>query len=383
MNVLIAPGMLPAHVLPYVEPARLLRRRGARVYFYGETYAARHAAPTGATFLESAAPNATEVLLRQRGRAGQIAAAARYTEAVALDLRRRIARLRPDVALVDQMNPGAALALTACGVPWASLAISPAILNPGIDDWPTRMVPAKLRAALGLPPTEQNSLQQGISPHLFLLPWAPGLDLWGQPPRSEHVGNVYAASTPAPELRAWLGKRGRVPRILVSLSTAPGPDQQAVLSAFVGRLLEALSRLDVRAIVTLGNIGHVKMPTAPSPQVRIERFVDHSAIMDRIDVGVNQGGWGTISRTLARGVPMLVVPFERDQFGNAGLCQATGIGIVSLAPALSTAAIASAIAYLGTRDNPFALRAQEHARVLRRAGGPARVTRLLTRLARA
>lgn len=383
MNILVAPGMLPAHLLPYLEPARLLRRRGHRVYIYAERYAARLVAPTGCRFVESAAPRATEVFLRERAVDRQTRAATRFTYAVGRDLRRRLARLRIDAALVDQMNAGAALALSAAGVRWASLAISPQILSPHIDDWPSRIPTDALRRELGLAPAALDSLVQGISPHRFLLPWVTGLDLFAAPPRSQHVGNVYAAHGRAPELRRWLGRRGRAPRVLVSLSTAPDLALRASLTAFIDRLLAALARLDVRAVVTLGNIGKVRLPTSPADHVRIERFVDHSAILDCIDVAVNQGGWGTISRTLAAGVPMLLVPFERDQFGNAGLCQAAGLGIASLAPDLSIDVLADTLRYLATPDNPFARRARAQVALWRSAGGARRVAGLVTELARA
>jgi MGT family glycosyltransferase len=43
-------------------------------------------------------------------------------------------------------------------------------------------------------------------------------------------------------------------------------------------------------------------------------FISHSAVLDRAVCAVSHGGMGVTQKALARGVPVCVVPFGRDQF---------------------------------------------------------------------
>src|ERR671925_1089252 len=45
----------------------------------------------------------------------------------------------------------------------------------------------------------------------------------------------------------------------------------------------------------------------------LDRFIPHSAVLDRAVCAVTHGGMGATQKALARGVPVCVVPFGRDQ----------------------------------------------------------------------
>jgi len=62
------------------------------------------------------------------------------------------------------------------------------------------------------------------------------------------------------------------------------------------------------------------------PHVRVERVVDHRALLPRCDLVVSHGGFSTIMSSLAAGVPLVVIPVQGDQPRNARRCADLGVG---------------------------------------------------------
>ena len=89
--------------------------------------------------------------------------------------------------------------------------------------------------------------------------------------------------------------------VVVSLSTLP-QGQESLLR----NVLLELSRLDVRALVTLGPSLDPTEFVAP-PNVVLERFVPHSAVLPQAAVLVTQCGIGTVTKGLVYGVPLVCV----------------------------------------------------------------------------
>ena len=50
------------------------------------------------------------------------------------------------------------------------------------------------------------------------------------------------------------------------------------------------------------------------PNATVVEFVPHGPVLDRAVCAVTHGGMGATQKALARGVPVCVVPFGRDQF---------------------------------------------------------------------
>src|SRR5690606_6175030 len=74
----------------------------------------------------------------------------------------------------------------------------------------------------------------------------------------------------------------------------------------------ALAGEPVRILVTLADAyGEVALPDLPN--LRVERFVPHGAVLDRAAAVVCPGGMGITAKAVARGVPVVAVPFGRDQ----------------------------------------------------------------------
>ena len=109
--------------------------------------------------------------------------------------------------------------------------------------------------------------------------------------------------------------------VLVSLSTTfqrQGPTLE--------RIIEALRELPVDAVVTSGPaIDPSALPTAPN--VRTVRSVPHHELMPTTDLVITHGGHGTVSTALRHGVPVVCLPFGRDQKEIAARLEWHGAGI--------------------------------------------------------
>ena len=56
-----------------------------------------------------------------------------------------------------------------------------------------------------------------------------------------------------------------------------------------------------------------KTPLHVPANARVERFIPHSAVLERATCAITHGGMGATQKALAHGVPVCVVPFGRDQ----------------------------------------------------------------------
>jgi UDP:flavonoid glycosyltransferase YjiC (YdhE family) len=60
---------------------------------------------------------------------------------------------------------------------------------------------------------------------------------------------------------------------------------------------------------------------------RAERFVPHGPILARASVAITHGGMGVTQKALAAGVPVVAVPFGRDQLEVARRVEVAGAGV--------------------------------------------------------
>lgn len=152
---------------------------------------------------------------------------------------------------------------------------------------------------------------------LYIVPSAPELDYdRSDLPESVHyVGPLVWNRTNAASLPSWLVERtGDRPLVHVTEGT---------MHAWKPFLLRAAARgladLPLDVIMTSGdyrNPGELGLNPLP-PNVRLERWVPHSELLQRTDVLVTTGGAGTVLTALKAGVPMVVVPTEWDKPDNA------------------------------------------------------------------
>jgi len=116
------------------------------------------------------------------------------------------------------------------------------------------------------------------------------------------------------------------------------------------RCITAVGSLDVRALVTLGpslDAGRFGSP----PNVRLERFVPHSAVLPQAVAMVSQCGPGTVTKAPNRWIPLVCVPLVGDQPDNAARIVARGAGL-RLAPDAAPERIAEAVRRVA-QEPPF------------------------------
>jgi UDP:flavonoid glycosyltransferase YjiC (YdhE family) len=229
------------------------------------------------------------------------------------DLEAAIARVRPDVLLIDCMVPGALDAARRSGIPSAMLLHT--MLGYWEAQWSARSpMGVWLRATRALP------FWHDRMPQALLLATDPEFDPLGagRIPRDRiaQVGPVIPEAHPPATTD---GDR----HVLVSFSTIAYPGQLDVIS----RVIRALADLGVRAVVTAGPaIDPAALASAPGIEVR--GLADHGALLRSARLLIGHGGHGTTMRALAAGVPVLVVPMTRhaDHHLVAAAVERSGVG---------------------------------------------------------
>jgi MGT family glycosyltransferase len=100
------------------------------------------------------------------------------------------------------------------------------------------------------------------------------------------------------------------PLVLVSFSTT-FQDQAGQLQAVV----DALKRLDVRAVVTLGG-GLRPDEVKGALNVHVVESAPHALLLADASLVINHGGHGTVIKAAMAGLPQLIIPHGRDQADN-------------------------------------------------------------------
>jgi UDP:flavonoid glycosyltransferase YjiC (YdhE family) len=142
---------------------------------------------------------------------------------------------------------------------------------------------------------------------------------------------------PAPQ---WLDGV-RDPIVLVTTSSEAQDDGrlvQVTLDALAGQPLHVVATLPA------GIRDTYRIP----PNAHVAEFIAHSAVLDRAVVAVTHGGMGATQKALARGVPVCVVPFGRDQHEVARRVVTSGAGTTIRPSRLTPQRLRAAI--LGARE---------------------------------
>jgi MGT family glycosyltransferase len=263
------------------------------------------------------------------------------------DLRTAIAETDPDVVIVDINAWGAMAAAEAWDGRWASFCPFPLPVGsrhappfgPGFA--PARGPVGRLRDRL-VRPVVLGTVERTMMPKVNAVRKDHGLGplknadaLYGRPalllyltaepfeyPRPDWPENVVMVGPcdwdPDATAPDWLG-HVTSPIVLVTTSSEFQGDARLVQAA-----LDALREEPVFVVATLpaGDPAALRVPT----NAHVERFVSHRPVLDRAAVAVTHGGMGATQKALARGVPVCVVPFGRDQFEVARRVEVAGAG---------------------------------------------------------
>lgn len=156
-------------------------------------------------------------------------------------------------------------------------------------------------------------------------------------PRHHHyVGPLlWEIPTAAP---AYLSAPGP-PWVLVTLSTLP----QAGELAIARTAIRALEREAVRVLVTLAP-GHARAELGAVPDnVYLSDDVPHGTVLPDSRLVISHAGHEIVMKALYHGVPMVLVPWGRDQPGVAARAEALGVATVVRRDDCAAAAVAQAV----------------------------------------
>lgn len=265
------------------------------------------------------------------------------------DLEAAVAEHRPDVLLVDSTAYGAITHAEASGLPWA-------LMMPSLLPLKGKGVPPY---GLGLPPRSglmgalRDAVLWKVSEKVFGKALLPGLnelrreaglaphstpfDIYATPDRTivmtgtpleydrtDLPANVSIVGCqpwdPPAQAPDYLDADGD-PWVLVTCSTDYQGDESLARAA-----VEAFRDEPVRVLLTLADAyDSADLPAAGN--VFAERFVPHGPVLDRAAAVVCHGGMGIVSKAVAAGVPIVAVPFGRDQPEVARRVVEAGAGI--------------------------------------------------------
>jgi MGT family glycosyltransferase len=287
-------------------------------------------------------------------------------EDYAADTADAIASIRPDAVVPDFLLFGAIIAAQAAGLP-----VAPVV--PQIWALPSRGAPAfgagfplargvlgrsrdaALRSAVNglfnrsLPKLNAARRAYGLAPlrsfydqildtDSILVLSSPTFDFAAPfvPANAAYVGPILDdPSWAEPWQQPWPATN-HDPLVLVGFSST-FQDQAPLLR----RVIEALSTMRVRAVVTVGQMIDASQLQS-TDNVAVVPSAPHEPILREASLTVTHGGHGTVIKSLAAGVPMVCIPMGRDQDDNAARVVHHGAG-VRLSTRASTVRIASAV----------------------------------------
>ena len=224
--------------------------------------------------------------------------------------------LRPQVVLSQLFTMElASLTKAACGLRWC-------FVNPAYYFGPDSLRP--FEADFAEPWGPKKELRRAIDAADLVLHATDAL--FDPPPPSlprhhHHVGPLMWE--PSREAPTYLDVPG-APWVLVTLSSEPQPEEMTLART----ALRTLAECPVRVMLTL-SARHPRDALGSVPaNARLEQFVPHSAVLKRSGLLVSNAGHGVVAKALYYGVPMVLVPWDRDQPGVAARAAALGVAEV-------------------------------------------------------
>jgi UDP:flavonoid glycosyltransferase YjiC (YdhE family) len=295
----------------------------------------------------------------------EVRAFARRAAAEQPDLRAAIEDLRPRALLVDALGWGAMATADASGLPWALLGhfalpiasrdAPPYGLGLGAARGPLGRVRDTLARHLLLRPLERVALPavngaraaEGLPPlrsadELFGRTAPLVLQFTAEPfeyPRSDWPPAVRLVGPgtfdPPAEEPDWLAAEQR-PVVLVTCSTDFQDDGRLIAAT-----IEALAGEELFVVATTAAVDPATIE--PAANARVERFLPHGPIIRRAACVVCHGGQGITQKALAAGVPVVAVPFGRDQYEVARRVEVAAAGVRLPAPKLRADRLRAAV----------------------------------------
>ena len=194
------------------------------------------------------------------------------------------------------------------------------------------------RSAYGLAPLS-SFYDQALSVERILVLTSPTFDYAASsvPANVRYVGPILDDPEWAQPWTSPWARADERPLVLVGFSSTY-QNQGPVLR----RVVEALSTLPVRAVVTVGQMLDARRGHLDRQRRRGRARPPTAEILAEASLAVSHCGHGTTMKTLAAGVPMVCIPMGRDQNDTAARVVYHGAG-VRLSPSASAARIRKAV----------------------------------------
>lgn len=305
MRILFFTAELGGNVPPVLAVANELASRGAEVEVIGlgpGRTVLRQPAFGPATALQQASGRKIS-----RGLATLRLLAGRRTVLEAMSL---LEERRPDVVVIDCMAPAFLAGTLRTGLPVVVLfhTVSEYWVR-SFDRGPI----GRILALLGMRP---RTLWERADARLLTIdreldPQRDAADLaeWAW------TGTTESGVEPLP--------RAGSPRVLVTLSSTPFPGMVLVYQ----RIIAALAELPIKVVVTTGGVDlgrHLEGAT----NTEILGWADHHELLPTMDLVMGHGGYSTTMKTLAHGLPLIILPINpiSDQRLVGEAVQAAGCG---------------------------------------------------------
>lgn len=280
------------------------------------------------------------------------------------DLASAIEQVRPDLLVVDINSWGALSVAEAAGIPWVTFSpFTPPLRSRGTPPFGPGLRPVpgplgRLRDGL-VRPLVMGVAERAMRPRVNEVRAAHGLepvrtaddffrrcDLmlvttsepfeYHHPDWGDDILMVGACAwEPPAEAPGWL-EQVEEPLVLVTTSSEFQDDAVLVRTAFA-----ALADEPVTVVATMP--AGVAADLAVPANARVEEFVPHGPVLDRAALAITHGGMGATQKALARGVPVCVVPFGRDQLEVAARVESSGAGTRVPAKRLTPEALRTAV----------------------------------------
>jgi MGT family glycosyltransferase len=271
-----------------------------------------------------------------------------------------------DVVACDFMLLGAFVGAEACHIPSVALVHTVAVVP--LDGLPP--IPYGLKPAHGLPGRLRDAFLRGARDRLLrrwldvlndararyeLAPVSRIYDQWFRAQRllilsspifdfaTNHLPeNVRYTGAPFWEAPADtppdLPEPSQAPIVLASLSTTYQDEGH-----YLRVLIAALGSLPVQAIVTTGPGYDLSGLGSLPGNVDVRPYIPHGPLLDRAAIMITHSGHGSVIAALAHGVPLLCVPFARDQRDIALRAVATGAALTLRPTGLTARKLARAV----------------------------------------
>ncbi len=340
--LVLAMGGAGGDLQPLMAAAVALRERGHRLTFVGDAAVARIVAEQGLACTETSPEQdmgrilggvfkrLADLSLAEQGQVitDEIAA---WSADVGTLVSGMIERDRPDAIVTSLFGVGAAdFAASKAAIPWAvvnsTFYVGPNAPRPLAADFGPRAIPL---IESFLPSVDRATLVLHASDQVF------DFDHGSLPENHRYVGPLIWE--PESSLPPYLEDPGD-PWVLVTLSSQLQDDAGVARSA-----MDGLGMLPLRVLVTTGG-SQPPEELGPLPaNARAEDYVSHTAALARSVALVSHAGHGSVMKALWYGVPMVLVPWGRDQPGVAARAERLGVATVIPRGDLSADAVAAAV----------------------------------------